>query len=168
MISNVYFLNFKLLKFILDTDKISKIVNLMQLLDLNELEIEEKGFRLKLNRYTKNQNPAKIKSDIKTDNSYINNFKDQETKDIKSNYNYSLDNNQDITDTNISYIKSPMIGTCYLAPNPDSLPFVNVNSKIEENTVVCIIETMKVMNEITAKIKGIIIDILVNNNPNVA
>jgi len=60
-------------------------------------------------------------------------------------------------------IKSPIVGTFYSAPSPDSEPFVEVGSKIEENSVVCIVEAMKVMNEIKAEVSGTIVEILVKN-----
>lgn len=60
-------------------------------------------------------------------------------------------------------IKSPMVGTYYLAPSPDDPPFVKVGDLIQSDSVVCIIEAMKVMNEIKAGVKGRIIEILVEN-----
>ena len=60
-------------------------------------------------------------------------------------------------------ILSPMIGTFYSAPSPEAAPFVEVGSEVDPNTVVCIIEAMKVMNEIKAEKKGVITEILVEN-----
>lgn len=59
-----------------------------------------------------------------------------------------------------TYVTSPMVGTYYSAPSPDDAPFVKVGDKIDENTVVCIIEAMKVMNEVKAGVKGIVAEIL--------
>ena len=60
-------------------------------------------------------------------------------------------------------IVSPMVGTFYRAPSPDSAPFVEVGQEVTEDTVVCIIEAMKVMNEIKAEVSGSILEILVEN-----
>lgn len=60
-------------------------------------------------------------------------------------------------------IKSPMIGTFYRAPSPEAAPYVDVGSEVNSETVVCIIEAMKVMNEIRAEVNGIITQILVDN-----
>jgi acetyl-CoA carboxylase biotin carboxyl carrier protein len=60
-------------------------------------------------------------------------------------------------------IVSPMVGTFYRAPSPDSAPYVRVGHEITEDTVVCIIEAMKVMNEIKAEVSGSILEILVEN-----
>ena len=60
-------------------------------------------------------------------------------------------------------IVSPMVGTFYRAPSPDSAPYVNEGQDVAEETVVCIIEAMKVMNEIKAEVKGVITEALVEN-----
>ena len=60
-------------------------------------------------------------------------------------------------------IKSPMVGTFYKAPSPDAPPFVKVGDNIEVGQVVCIIEAMKLMNEIKSEIKGKIASVLVEN-----
>jgi len=63
----------------------------------------------------------------------------------------------------IIYIKSPMVGTFYSSPSPESKIFVEKGTKVVENTVVCIIEAMKIMNEIQAELKGTILETLVEN-----
>jgi len=60
-------------------------------------------------------------------------------------------------------IKSPMIGTFYRAPSPEAGSYCEVGSDVNPDTVVCIIEAMKVMNEIKAEVKGVITQILVEN-----
>ena len=60
-------------------------------------------------------------------------------------------------------IKSPTVGTFYAAPSPDDPPFVSVGSRVERDTVVCVIEAMKVFNQIQAEVSGTIAEILVNN-----
>jgi len=60
-------------------------------------------------------------------------------------------------------IKSPLVGTFYVTPSPDSEPYVEVGSQVNTQTVVCIIEAMKVMNEIKAETDGTIAEILVTN-----
>ncbi len=58
-------------------------------------------------------------------------------------------------------IKSPMVGTYYSKPNPKAEPFVKVGSKVDVNTPICIIEAMKVFNEIPAEVRGTVTAILV-------
>ena len=62
-----------------------------------------------------------------------------------------------------SDIKSPMIGTFYRSPSPESVSYVEVGTEVNLDSVVCIIEAMKVMNEIKAEVKGVITQILVEN-----
>ncbi|PJA09449.1 MAG: acetyl-CoA carboxylase, biotin carboxyl carrier protein [Flavobacteriales bacterium CG_4_10_14_0_2_um_filter_32_8] len=69
------------------------------------------------------------------------------------------------TEDNSKYvaIKSPMIGTFYRKPSPEKPPFVSVGDAVAENTVVCMIEAMKLFNEIEAEIKGKIVKVLVDD-----
>ncbi len=60
-------------------------------------------------------------------------------------------------------IKSPIVGTFYEGPSPDSDPYVELGSHVEPQTVVCIVEAMKVMNEIKAEISGIVVEKRVSN-----
>jgi len=60
-------------------------------------------------------------------------------------------------------IKSPMVGTFYRAPSPDAAPYINVGDIVEPGKTVCIIEAMKIMNEIKAEVKGKVKEILVEN-----
>ena len=60
-------------------------------------------------------------------------------------------------------IKSPMIGTFYRAPSPESAPYIEVGAEVNPDTVVCIIEAMKVMNEIKAEAKGVVTQVLIEN-----
>jgi len=60
-------------------------------------------------------------------------------------------------------IKSPMIGTFYRSPSPEAGPYVEVGMEVNPETVVCIIEAMKVMNEIKAEARGVITQVLVEN-----
>ncbi|HEY3967230.1 MAG TPA: acetyl-CoA carboxylase biotin carboxyl carrier protein [Planctomycetaceae bacterium] len=66
-------------------------------------------------------------------------------------------------DKDAVFIKSPTVGTYYEAPSPGDPPFVTVGSKISQDSVVCIIEAMKVFNQITADVNGTITEILVKN-----
>lgn len=61
------------------------------------------------------------------------------------------------------YVSAPLVGTFYNAPSPDDPTFVKVGDRVEENTVLCIIEAMKVMNEVKSGMSGIVEEILVEN-----
>ena len=62
-----------------------------------------------------------------------------------------------------AFVSSPMVGTFYSSPGPDQPLFVKVGDKVEGNTIVCIIEAMKVMNEVKSGVSGIVAEILVDN-----
>jgi len=64
---------------------------------------------------------------------------------------------------NVKTITSPMVGTFYRAPAPDAPPFVEVGDRVKEDTTLCIIEAMKLMNEIKAEMRGKVVKILVEN-----
>jgi acetyl-CoA carboxylase biotin carboxyl carrier protein len=61
------------------------------------------------------------------------------------------------------FVTSPMVGTYYASPSPDDPVFVKVGDRVDENTVVCIIEAMKVMNEVKAGVSGVIAEIHIDN-----
>jgi len=69
----------------------------------------------------------------------------------------------DDTDTNLIPIKSPMVGTFYAAPAPDAPPYVKQGQKIEVGQVVCIVEAMKLMNEIESEVAGRVAKVMVEN-----
>jgi len=66
-------------------------------------------------------------------------------------------------DESLSYVKSPIVGTFYEAPSPDAPPFVRVGDRVTPGQVLCIIESMKLMNEIEAEIAGTVVARLVEN-----
>lgn len=63
-----------------------------------------------------------------------------------------------------SYVKSPMVGTFYQSPSPEEPAFVKVGDTVDADTVVCIIEAMKVMNEVKSGVKGVVVELMVENN----
>jgi acetyl-CoA carboxylase biotin carboxyl carrier protein len=68
-----------------------------------------------------------------------------------------------VTRTDLVEIKSPMVGTFYKAPAPDAKPYVEVGQNVASGQVVCIIEAMKLMNEIESEVSGRVIEVLVEN-----
>jgi len=68
-----------------------------------------------------------------------------------------------VNDRKLVDVVSPIVGTFYRSPSPDELPFVDVGTRIQKGQVVCIIEAMKVMNEIEAEVGGEIVEVLAHN-----
>jgi acetyl-CoA carboxylase biotin carboxyl carrier protein len=69
----------------------------------------------------------------------------------------------DTSDGNVAYVTSPFVGTFYRSPSPDAAAFVDVGTRIKKGQVLCIVEAMKLMNEIESEIEGSIVQILVEN-----
>lgn len=70
---------------------------------------------------------------------------------------------QESGDTSSVYVTSPMVGTFYSSPSPEDAPFIKPGDKIEKHNVVCIIEAMKVMNEVKAGVSGTVAEVLVES-----
>lgn len=68
-----------------------------------------------------------------------------------------------VADANLHKITSPMVGTFYASPNPESPAFVKAGDKVGEESIVCIVEAMKLFNEIEAEVTGEIVEVLVEN-----
>jgi len=125
------------------------MINLMNENDLSEIEIEREGSKIKIRRGSAESNESGRKSPP----AYH-----VETQAPSS------DNVEEIqVNTNRLEIKSPMVGTFYRAPSPEASPFVEVGHVVEVGQVVCIVEAMKLMNEIKSEVKGKIVDIPVDN-----
>jgi len=75
----------------------------------------------------------------------------------------SVDHHEVVDFNRITEVKSPIVGVFYAAPSPDVEPFVTIGSKVKKGDVLCIVEAMKLMNEITAECDGEIVDICVKN-----
>jgi acetyl-CoA carboxylase biotin carboxyl carrier protein len=125
----------------MNIEEIKKLLRIMEEHDLAEIEIEEEGKRTKLR---KKESP-KIMS--------IGNQKEEEVvgKEVKKE------------EENISFIKAPMVGTFYRAPAPDAPAFAEVGDIIEKGKTICIIEAMKLMNEIKSDNKCKVLEVLVEN-----
>ena len=123
--------------------------------ELSEFEFEEDGFKLRLSRQS-TQPSAPIVQAVAQPAPVAA----APAEAAASNVAPAEGKNED---PNVETIKSPMVGTFYQAPSPESPNFVEVGSKVNADSVVCIIEAMKVMNEIQAEIKGTITEILVEN-----
>ena len=127
--------------------------------ELTEFAVEEEGFKLKICRGA-NGVPVVTSSAGLT---AVPEAAAASAAAAAATLASSSHNGGEKEDSSIIYIKAPMVGTFYRAPSPESPPFVEVNAKVSENSVVCIIEAMKIMNEIQAEVKGTVVEILVEN-----
>lgn len=144
-----------------DIKELRKIIFYIKKHNIENVYIKSNCFKLTINRcIQKNINLQEIKkftSEIKKQNKKAITNTNYSTKIEKvSQYGHS---EEDIYFT----IISPMIGTFYRSPGPSESPFIQINDIVKSNQTVCIIEAMKLMNEIEAEVDGIVVDILVQD-----
>lgn len=84
-------------------------------------------------------------------------------EDFTSKTNNEDHNKSAVNDENIYTVKSPIVGTFYKAPSPDAPDFAKLGDKVEKGQTLCIIEAMKIMNEIESEVAGEVVEILVND-----
>jgi acetyl-CoA carboxylase biotin carboxyl carrier protein len=147
----------------LDLKQIKQIIDLMKRSELSEFEFEEEGFKIKIKRGAAGL-PVVTAAPLASQ-AYHTQGAPAEAAPISSKQSAGAGASATAgsEETGFAYVKSPMVGTFYRSPSPENPSFVDVNAKVEEKTVVCIIEAMKIMNEIQAEAKGTIVEVLVEN-----
>ena len=128
----------------MDLRKIKKLIEMLQESDLSEIEVKEGEESVRINRKKGN---IEIPQQIVAPQS-------QKKETIE---------NDDEPEENLSYIQSPMVGTFYRSPAPGKPPFVEIGQKVKKGDTICIIEAMKMMNQVKSEFDGKIVDIKVEN-----
>lgn len=128
--------------------EIKDMINLMNENSLTELEVEKDGLRIKLRKGQSGVYEKAVE------------FVPQAARPAPAAPPTESEKKERSTAVEI---KSPMVGTFYRAPSPDASSYVNIGDMIEPGMVICIIEAMKLMNEIKSEVKGKIVDIQVEN-----
>ncbi|WP_078391686.1 acetyl-CoA carboxylase biotin carboxyl carrier protein [Shouchella patagoniensis] len=141
--------------------KIDEIKSLIEALDassINELELEQENVKLSLKKQI-NAAPELTQSQQKPEPVAV-----QPTQTSISEEKAAFEQAPEkADDRNLFTVTSPMVGTFYSAPSPDSDPYVQEGDSVNEETVVCIVEAMKLMNPIVADTKGKIVEIVAQN-----
>ncbi len=130
--------------------EIRELINLMNENDLTEIEIERDGTKIKIRKGS----GEGYESDRKSPAGYRVETQLPSPDD---------DEAAEATKANRQEIKSPMVGTFYRSPSPEAAAFVESGQVVEVGQVVCIVEAMKLMNEIKSEVKGKVVDIPVDN-----
>lgn len=143
----------------MDLQYFRRLVKIFDDSTIDKLEIEEEGLSIKLSKST-NNNIMAAQPLIQTVAS-VPEANITAPGSPPSSSESSANPNPD--ESNLHIIKSPIVGTFYRAPSPDSSPFVEVGSKVAPGDTLCIIEAMKLMNEIESDISGKIEKILIKN-----
>ena len=133
--------------------EIQEIINFIKKSDLDDVSIETENIKIRVKKNNGNittiEQPKVVKTEIQPQTPPVENKTSEERKEKTSN--------------NI-IIKSPMIGTFYRSPNPESDPFVSEGDSIKVGQTICIVEAMKLFNDIESEISGKIVKILVDDN----
>jgi acetyl-CoA carboxylase biotin carboxyl carrier protein len=152
---------------VFDVRRIKRLVELMQENELTELDIQQGDMRIQLKR-----NNSTTAVPTTTVSSAIPTTVIPTTTVLPSTPIASIPVVSNLTsvlpdEKDVQIIKSPMVGTFYAASKPDASPFVKVGDSVNADTTVCIIEAMKVYNEIQAECSGKIIAVLAQNGETV-
>ena len=147
----------------MDIRKVKKLIEMLEESNLNEIEIKEGEEAVKLVK--SNPIPSNF---ISSAPAIISEPTQQSPIAMSSAPSSEATDTQEISQTSDvlesgNKMNSPMVGTFYSAPNPESEPFVKVGDQINEGDVLCIIEAMKMMNEVKSEFSGTVKQILVDN-----
>ena len=142
----------------MDIRKVKKLIEMLEESQLNEIEIKEGEESVKLVKAIS----VPVQEQIVTSNIAATAPQPVATNEVTSVESDTKESTEPETISGKT-IDSPMVGTFYAAPNPGAKDFVSVGDKISEGDVLCIIEAMKMMNEVKADSSGVIKQVLIEN-----
>ncbi|MCX8160252.1 MAG: acetyl-CoA carboxylase biotin carboxyl carrier protein [Candidatus Saccharicenans sp.] len=138
----------------IDYEELRKLIALLEEKNLTQFELEVEGFKIKLSRSLVNSSgPAQVM--------FTSAMPEGPARAMVANGEVPAP--APAEDKNIHYVTSPMVGTFYRAPSPTSPPFVDIGDTVKKGQTLCIVEAMKLMNEIECDVNGLVVDILVEN-----
>lgn len=144
----------------MDIRDVKELIITMDKTAIEKIEIEKNDFRIMISKKAFGEDNIAKSAMYNSNNNHIsavipsNNIREFKNEINEIEYDKDL-----IDDENTHIVKSPIVGTFFKAPNPDSLPFVNIGDRVEKGQILCIIEAMKIMNEIKCECEGEIIEI---------
>ena len=136
----------------MNEDKIKRLIKLLEKSDIGEIELSSWGRKIRVSKGSLNSNGVADKDVI----SVMSGHEKPTSSSIDSAAEAPVNENH-------IEIKSPMVGTFYVASAADADPYVKVGDRVKEGDVLCIIEAMKLMNEIESDYSGVIVEILIEN-----
>lgn len=148
----------------MDLNYLKKLIKMLDTSNLAEIEIEEEGTKLRLSKpkpkIAANLNTAQLPS-LQYQQSSPPNIESPSLQTGVTSVKEEMV--EAVISENLFEVKSPMVGTFYRSPSPDADSYVSVGDTVGEGSVLCIIEAMKLMNEIESEVSGKIVKILVEN-----
>lgn len=139
----------------MELKKIQELINLMEQTDTKRLAIKQGEFEIELERESKRDQPNLHGTPVA-----INPMREELDQHRAQ---ASPSHQEDEPDRQGQYVASPMVGTYYSSPTPDDPPFVSEGDVVKKGDVLCIVEAMKVMNEVKAEVEGTVAKILIEN-----
>ncbi len=127
----------------MELDDLKELIELIKETDITELQLEKNGTKVRIKR-------EKMLSPMEISVQKFGSLQEKVTQEAEE-------------ETRLITVTSPIVGTFYRAPSPEAAPFVEVGSKVKKGQVLCIVEAMKLMNEIESEADGIVIKVLVEN-----
>ncbi|MEX0994983.1 MAG: acetyl-CoA carboxylase biotin carboxyl carrier protein [Balneolaceae bacterium] len=151
----------------MDLELVKNLLNLISESDVNEVSIEEGDFKIKIKKKSDTEAPSTIHYQLPSQGqpthsaSNVQPEGDSPHPETISADSKSGGQDKDSSKAESEELRSPIVGTFYRAASPDSDPFVEVGDRIEKGDTICIVEAMKIMNEIEAEFSGVVQEILV-------
>jgi acetyl-CoA carboxylase biotin carboxyl carrier protein len=136
----------------IDYKEINKLIRLMEEKNLSHFELEVEGLKIKISKNVASASASEPTAAPQPS-------QDPEAKSNNTHLETTLQEGKN----DLFYITSPMVGTFYSAPDPSSPPFVEIGDSVKKNQTLCIIEAMKLMNEIESEIDGILMKVFIES-----
>ena len=142
----------------MELDQIKAIITMMKENDLSEFSMEQDGLKIRIKR-----GPEGIQQVVTLPPAPVPVAAVTAAASAAATAAFEAKAVAAAAAADLKHIVSPMVGTMFRAPSPDAPVYIEVGQQVDEETVVCIIEAMKVMNEIKAECRGVISEVLVEN-----
>lgn len=127
----------------MELEDLKELIEYLKETDITEISIEKDGIKVKIKR-------EKILSPLEIPMQKFGSLQEKVTRETEE-------------ETRVITVTSPIVGTFYRASSPEADPFVEVGAKVKKGQVLCIVEAMKLMNEIESEVDGVVMKILVDN-----
>ncbi len=157
----------------MDLKEVRQLIKIVETSDISEIEIEEEGKKLRITKRFPSKNGETVVMPAYTQAMPMMPAQQVAQQALPQVQEQALPVQQEAAPAgeqaepargkNIVEVRSPMVGTFYRAPSPDAEPYVEVGQTVAVGQTLCIIEAMKLMNEIESEVNGKIVDILVEN-----
>lgn len=141
----------------MDYNLIKKLVKIVEQSEITEFSVQEGDLKIKISKNGRKQIVNTVVEQQRNEHSYATQpaqvtISDSENKIV-----------EEVKNANLHEVLSPIVGTFYRSPSPDSASYVQVGDTVSEGSILCIVEAMKLMNEIESDVSGKIVKILVEN-----